>query len=194
MQDWKDNKLLKAYAKGKDEAFAVLMNRHSTAVKSYALRMLRNPEQAEEISAETFLRIAMNRGRWEDRGVSFRSYLFTITNNLCIDHIRRSQVARKSAQGVLELTLHHKVRPSPEAEAILGERASMLELGLSQLKEEHRQVILLRSIHGFSSKECSAILKCKSHQVDSMLSYARKKLREILTELDQDARSKEGRS
>lgn len=194
MKDWKDNKLLKAYAKGKDAAFAVLMNRHATAVKSYALRMLRNPEHAEEISAETFLRVAMNRGRWEERGISFRSYLFTVANNLCIDRIRRSQVARKSAQGVLELTLHQKVRPSPEAEAILGQRASMLELGLAQLKEDHRQVILLRSIHGFTAKECSVILKCEPHQVDSMLSYARKKLREVLTELDQDNRWQEGRS
>ena len=170
------------------------MNRHATAVKSYALRMLRNPEHAEDISAETFLRVAMNRGKWEDRGVSFRSYLFTVANNLCIDHLRRSQVARKSAQGVLELTLHQKVRPSPEAEAILGQRATMLEQGLSRLKEEHRQVILLRSIHGFSAKECSAILNCKAHQVDSMLSYARKKLREVLTEIDQDTRQQEGRS
>ena len=194
MQDWKDNKLLKAFAKGQDAAFAVLMNRHSTAVKSYALRMLRNTEHAEDISAETFLRVAMNRGKWDERGVSFRSYLFTIANNLCIDHIRRSQVARKSAQGVLELTLHQQVRPSPEAEAILGQRATMLERGLSRLKEEHRQVILLRSIHGFSAKECSAILKCKAHQVDSMLSYARKKLREVLTELEQDSRRQEGQS
>ena len=184
MQEWSDQKLLKAYSKGSEPAFSVLMNRHSSAVKAYALRMLRNPEQAEEISAETFLRLAMSRGSWEDRGFSFRSYLFTIANNLCIDKIRRSQVARKSAQGVLELTLHQQIKPSPEAEVILGERASMLERAISQLKEEHRTVILLRSIHGFSSKECADILKCEGHQVDSMLSYARKKLREVLGSLD----------
>jgi RNA polymerase sigma-70 factor (ECF subfamily) len=70
----------------------------------------------------------------------------------------------------------------------------MLEQAISQLKEEHRKVILLRSIHGFSSKECAEILDCKGHQVDSMLSYARKRLREILGALDDGRLQQGGRS
>ena len=190
MKNASDQELLLAYNQGDEAAFSELMERHSTAVKAYALRMLRNPEQAEDILSETFLRIAMGKGRWEDRGFSFRSYLFTIANNLCIDVLRRHQVARKAAQGVLELTLHQQLRPSPEAEAILGQRASQLEQAIGKLSEAHRQVILLRSIHGFSAKECSAVLQCEAHQVDSMLSYARKKLREQLTILHEQPQSR----
>ena len=117
----------KAYDKGKKDAFTILMNRHSASVKAYALRMLRNVEHAEEICSETFLRIAMKKGTWEDRGYSFRSYLFRITHNLAVDLMRRYQTAKRSAEGVLELTLEQQIRPDPEAQAILGERATALE-------------------------------------------------------------------
>ncbi len=189
MQDWTDQKLLKTFSRGQDAAFSVLMNRHSVAVKAFSLRMLRNPEQAEEVCSETFLRLAMSRGKWEDRGFSFRSFLFRIANNLCVDILRKHQVIRKSSQGVLELTLHQQMKPSPEAQSILGERAGLLEQAIGELSEEHRQVILMRSIHGFSSKEAAQILGSTSSQVDSMLSYARKKLKLILSGLNEDPRT-----
>jgi RNA polymerase sigma-70 factor, ECF subfamily len=179
-----DQELLAAYSRGSEAGFSALMERHARPVKSYALRMLRNAEQAEDICSETFLRVAMAKGGWEQRGASFRSYLFRIAHNLCIDFIRRNRTARNAAAGVLELTLHQQVRPSPEADAILGERAGMLERALGQLSEEHRQVVLLRSIHGLSAKEAASVIGCSPSQVDSRLSYARKMLKEQLAGLE----------
>ena len=184
MDSRSDEQLLRAFGGGEQQAFSLLMRRHSMVVKAYSLRMLRNAEQAEEVCSETFLRLAVHKGRWDERG-SFRSWLFTIAHNLCIDRIRRRDVARRAARGVLELTLHQQVKPSPEAQAILGERATMLERAIAELKEEHRQVILLRSIHGLSSREAAKVLDISPAQVDSQLSYARKKLKQHLSQLNE---------
>ena len=188
MSDLTDQELLSAYSAGNRSAFAELMARHATMVKAYALRMLRNAELAEEVCSETFLRVAMKKGAWEDRGFQFKSYLYRIANNLCIDLLRRQKVARQSATGVLELTLHQQFRPSPEAESILGERASLLEQALAALSESHRRVVALRSIHGLSAKETAEVMDCDPSQIDSKLAYAKKLLKEKLAELNDSQR------
>ena len=193
MNDLTDQDLLKAYSTGNQSAFAELMTRHAAMVKAYALRLLRNAEQAEEVCSETFLRVAMKNGAWEDRGFRFKSYLYRIANNLCIDLLRKQKVARQSSTGVLQLTLHQQFKPSPEAESILGERASLLERGLAALPETHRRIVMLRSIHGLSAKEAADVMGCDPSQVDSKLSYAKKLLKLKLTEISASQTSK-GRS
>ena len=188
MTELTDQELLNAYSNGSEVAFGELMNRHAVMIKAYAIRMLRNAEQAEEVCSETFLRVAMKNGQWEDRGFRFKSYLYRIANNLCIDLLRRQKVARQSSRGGLELTLHQQLKPSPEAESILGERASLLERGLAELPEGHRRVVVLRAIHGLSAKETAEVVGCDPSQVDSKLSYAKKMLREKLAELSQSQR------
>ena len=183
MQTSSDPQLLQAFAQGDERAFATLMDRHATAVKGYAVRILQNMELAEEVCAGTFLRVAMGRGKWEDRGSSFRSYVFTIAHRLCLDILRKQKVARQAADGVLELTRHQQVRSSPETQAILGQDASLLEQAISQLKPELRQVLVLRCVLGFSAKEAAVIMSCSPSQVDSSLSYAKKILRKRLEEL-----------
>ena len=68
MDSWTDERLLAHFDKGNDDAFIVLMNRHSSSVKGYAIRMLHNEEQAEEICTETFFRIALKKERWKEIG------------------------------------------------------------------------------------------------------------------------------
>jgi len=191
MEALTDQELLAAYSRGNERAFATLMERHAVPVKGYAIRMLRNVERAEEVCSGTFLRVALARGQWEERGASFRSYLFTIANRLCIDIIRKDKVARNAADGVLQLARAQQVTPSPEARAILGQQASLLERAVGELKEDQRQVIVLRCIMGFSSKEVAGVIGCSASQVDSTLSYAKKQLRQALTELANEFGDKE---
>jgi len=174
-----DADLLRAFARGREDAFAVLMERHGSAVKGYALRTLRSPEQAEDVMVETFLRVAAARGRWEDRG-SVRGWLFTVAHRLCIDQLRRRRLERQSLPRVVELEADRGMAPSPEAEALLGETARELERALAQLSPEHRTVLLLRVVHGLSSEETAAAVGLDESQVRSQLSYARKRIRELI--------------
>lgn len=177
LSDSPDPLLLRLLGRGHHAAFDELVSRHGAAVKAYALRMLHNPEQAEEIYSETFLRVATAQGAWEERG-TVRGWLFTIAHRLCIDVLRRRATERRLMPGVLEMSSTYSVPASPEASALMGEQAAMLERALASLPVEHRQIVLLRVLHGLSASECADALGLREDQVHSQLSYARRRLRE----------------
>ena len=179
MHELEDVQLLTQFKRGRDAAFDELVRRYGAAVKGYALRMLHSPEQAEEVYAETFLRVATARGAWEERG-TVRSWIFTLAHRLCLDILRRRATERRHQVGVVELSTTWCASPSPEAQALLGEQAARLEAALASLAPEHRQVVLLRLLHGLSAAECAEALGMREDQVHSQVSYARRRLRELL--------------
>jgi RNA polymerase sigma-70 factor (ECF subfamily) len=188
-----DDQLLAAFGRGDDAAFATLVERHGAAIKTYALRMLRNAEAAEDVYVETFTRVAAQRGRWTPGG-TVRGYLFTIAHRLCIDVIKRRQREIAGQAQVIELETHREVAASPEAVAILDQTAAALERAIAQLPEAHRQVLLLRVVHELSTEETAAIVGLGEEQVRSQLSYARKQLRVHLAEGAAPRRVQGGRS
>ena len=192
MNNQSDKILLEAYVRGDERAFAALMDRHGRVLKGYVFRLLKNQEQAEEICSETFLRLAIHKKTLDGNEGAVRSYIFTVAHNLCMDWFRRLKTQRTHTENVLELTVTQQSLPSPEAVAIMGERAAMLEAAISRLSEEHRQVILLRNTHGFSAKEAAEIMGIAPHQVDSLLSYAKKKLKVELGSLAQEIKEQGG--
>lgn len=192
MQSLTDEQLLAAFARGQQAAFEALVARHGASIKGFAVRMLHSPEAAEEIYVETFLRVATARGRWEERG-TVRGYLFTIARRLCLDVIRRREVERRAAQGVLELDRWRRVEPSPEARMALGQQAERMEAALARLSEAHREVLLMRVVHGLSAAEAASALGISEDQVHSQLSYARKRMRELLEQAPAERRIEEGR-
>lgn len=181
MSDPTDDQLLVAYARGQDSAFEELVARHGVAVKSYALRLLRSREHAEEIYEETFLRIIQTKGAWESRG-TVRGFLFTVAHRLCLDVLRKRKRESDAVPALIQLNDGRPVAPSPEAFALLGERADQLERALGQLAARHRDVILLRAVHGLSAAETAEVLQIRPSQVYDRLSYARKQLALLLEE------------
>ena len=183
-----DEQLIRAVSRGDDRAFEALVERHGSAIKAYSLRMLRSAELAEEVYTETFLRVLEARGRrWQARG-TVRGYLFTIAHRLCLDELRRRKTRREAAPGLVALAESRPVRPSPEATAVLGQRADRMEEALLALPEEHRTVLLLRVVHGLSAAETGRATGLTEEQVHSQVSYARKRLRELLAEPIERAR------
>jgi RNA polymerase sigma-70 factor (ECF subfamily) len=165
-----DEALLNAFASGKDAAFNVLAERHGSAIKGYALRMLQSPQQAEEVYVETFLRVARSRGNWEPRG-SVRGWLFTMAHRLCLDILRQRRVNREAFPQLVELAEARPPSPSPDAQALLNEQAAQLERLLARLPAEHRQVLLIRVVHGLSTGETAEATGLTEDQVASQLSY-----------------------
>ena len=183
MNNFSDEALLIRFSQGYEQAFVLLMNRHSSSVKGYVVRMLRNEEQADEICTETFFRIALQKGAWEEKGCSFKSYLFRIAHNLTIDVIRKRTMHRKKEGEVIQFSKILKLQSTPEEDLQEKQRKQMLQKALSQLEEEDRELVLLRSTHGFSAKETAVILNLSPTQVDAKYAYARKKLKIIIGNL-----------
>jgi RNA polymerase sigma-70 factor (ECF subfamily) len=190
MNTWNDEALLNHFAKGYEKAFVILMNRHSSSVKGYVLRMLRNEEHAEEICTETFFRIALQKGEWESKGYSFKSYLFRIAHNLAIDVIRKRTMHRKKEGEVIQFSQIIKQQSNPEEALQQKQREKMLQDALLQLDDEERELVLLRSTHGFSAKETATILNLSPTQVDARYAYARTKLKKVIGNLYQQKRKR----
>ncbi len=178
MQGWTDEQLMSGWAAGDEAAFEALVHRHAAGIKGYAMRLLRSPEQAEEVYVEAFARAAQTGRSWT--GPSVRGWLYTVTHRLCIDILRRRQVERAAAPGLIALAESRRMRPNAEALAVLGEQARLLEDALQELPQENREALLLRVVHGLSGAETAEALGLTRTQVDSAVSYARKRLKRIL--------------
>jgi len=187
-----DAQLVEAFTRGSEEAFEVIVSRHGAAVKSYALRLLCSPEEAEEVFEEVFIRLIRDKGRWDGRA-KLRTWLFTVAHRMCIDILRRRQVERRAQPKLVAMAERRRVAPSPEARAALGQEAERMEEALGRLPESHLEVVLLRAIHGLSGAETAAVLGIGEGQVHSQLSYARKRLAELLDE-GAEAGRKRGRT
>jgi RNA polymerase sigma-70 factor (ECF subfamily) len=154
--------------------------------------MLHNAQQAEEVYVETFLKVAVSKGRFEERG-TVRGYLFTIARRQCIDLLRQRKRSHAAVPHLVELEERRPLRPNPEAQALLNEQAATLERAMAALPEEHREVLLLRVVHGLSAAEVAEALGISEDQVNSQLSYARKRLRTLMEETAVGSRRKEER-
>ncbi|MCK6529579.1 RNA polymerase sigma factor [Myxococcota bacterium] len=180
MAEATDEELLGAYARGDREAFRTLFERYAPRLKAYALRLLRNRGLADDVASEAMVRVASHPERWEGRG-SVRAYLFTVAHRLCIDSLRERRRDQLARDRVVDITASLNVPPSPEAEAMLGQVAGRLEAAVAALPAPHREVLLLRVVHGLSGEETAAVVGLDESQVRSQLSYARKQIRESLT-------------
>jgi RNA polymerase sigma-70 factor (ECF subfamily) len=174
--DATDEQLIGRFRGGDDRAFEVVFLRYRDRTISYAWRMLRRREEAEEVALEAFTRIV--NGAWQPKG-SFKSFLFSVVHRLCIDRLRRrSRVARLLPKAFVGMGSDE----SPETALIEDERRRDVEAALTNLGEDHRAAVLLYYGQEMRSKEVADILGCSDQQVRSKLSYARRRLRVLLDE------------
>jgi RNA polymerase sigma-70 factor (ECF subfamily) len=173
-----DVALLAAYLRGDTSAFETLVRRHGADLKGFALRMLGSKEAAEDVFVESFSRLAVVATRWRAGG-TVRGFLFTTARRLCLDERRRQRSHRGAMLAYSDMP-PIAARPGPEALAVLGELASALEEAIASLPAPHREVLLLRLVHGFDGRETADMLGVSEEQVRSMLSYARRLARESL--------------
>ncbi len=180
LDTFSDERLIRAFARGRQAAFEELARRHGRGIKAHALRLLRNPQEAEHVYVETFTRLAVAAKRWKSTGTP-KAFAYTIAHNLCIDTLRRRRTEREARPHLVDMEQNRATQRTPESDAMLGELAEQLERAIATLSEEHRTVLLLRTVHGLSGKETAAVVGLDEGQVRSQLSYARKKLREQLS-------------
>ncbi len=175
--------LVRAAAKGDEEAFAQLVRLHEDKVYHLALRMCGNPEDATDVAQEAFL--AAWRGLPNFRGeAGFATWLYRLTSNAAIDHLRRAKKQRGDVS--LDDEENHvdtpDTAPSPQEAAEGSELRHAVAEGLKQLGEDHRKVLVLREVQQLSYEEIAGALEVDLGTVKSRLSRARNSLRKILLE------------
>jgi RNA polymerase sigma-70 factor (ECF subfamily) len=183
-----EERLVAEAQRGSIEAFNQLVRLHERQVYNVALRVVGQPDAAEDVTQDTFL--LAYRSLHQFRGGLFRAWLLRIATNRCYDELRRRQ--RRPAESFEELAFEPRsqwsTRRGPEEPQ---ERVERLELtralreALARLPDDQRIVIVLSDIQGYSYDEIAAITEVTLGTVKSRLSRGRARLRDLLSESPQ---------
>src|SRR5262245_63592182 len=173
-----------AQAKGGDqEAFRVLVERHSRSIYRLAYRMTGRPEDAEDVVQETLVRAYKQLGRFEARS-NFGTWLYRVGFNCAIDYMR-ARPHRESAEPheTLERISPDTSAPSMDDLVFAGQISERVQHALNELSPQERAAFLMRHYHGCSIEEICEALGLKSNAAKHSIFRAVKKMRVALRPL-----------
>ena len=179
MTDMEQQLILQAQ-KGDGAAFGILVKDHLTRVYGTAYMFLRNAEDAADISQEVLIRAYRSFGRF-DPSKPLYPWLYRITRNLCINHVKRSGAASVAMD---DLAWVPSAYEGPEEQAIRKDEAETLRQAMDELSASHREILSLKHFGDCSYAEMADILEIPIGTVMSRLYNARRRLRDILTRIE----------
>lgn len=159
--------------------FSEIIERYSEAVFNHCLKMIKNTEEAEELTQDIFMKIY--NGLPNFRGdSSIKTWIYRITVNTCLTKLNSKDYKfyRKNnveiSNDIIDST--HQ----PEKNFLVDESRQKLELSLNKLTNDDRQVLLLYYFDMLSYKEISEVLETSIGTVCTKIYRSRQKLKRIL--------------
>jgi RNA polymerase sigma-70 factor, ECF subfamily len=186
-----DAELVRRAKAGELAAFETLTTKYEQRVYSLALRMLRQEQDAEDVTQQTFLSALENLEGFRGEA-GFSTWLLRIASHAALKVIRKrkglptvSLDAATDGSDSADAVPHPEYiadwRQSPEQLVHKNEVRRLLDDALAQLDEKHRLVFLLRDVEGLSIKETAEALGLSEANTKVRLLRARLQLREQLT-------------
>jgi RNA polymerase sigma-70 factor (ECF subfamily) len=178
--------LLKKARNGDIEAFELLIEDYQKKAFNVAYRMMGNSEDANDLVQEALIRIFKSIKNFKEQS-SFSTWVYRIVTNVCLDELRRRKnkftISIDEDIQLEDGNVKRQIEsegPTPEESLESKEIQDIVTKAIEELSNEHKKVIVLRDIQGFSYDEISDIMKCPEGTVKSRINRARKALREIL--------------
>lgn len=169
---------LEEIRKGNSAVFKKLIITWQGAIHRFAYRFFYDEMEADEITQKTFINVYRNLHQLEDPA-KFSSWIYRITNNLCLDELKR--VGRKKQLALSDEEIHQLVTESPDELLEEKELGEWIEKAFMQIPEEQKTVIILKEYEGFTFREIADITGEPESTVKSRMYYGLKKMREILS-------------
>lgn len=181
-----DETLMRRYAEGDAAAFEELYARHRKPLFGFLVRQCNNPQTAEELYQDIWLKVVRSRERYEVKA-SFRTYLFRIAHNALIDHLRAlgrhpEQEAVEYLEEAADAGAISSALANPDDELETRQLAAHLVELIACLPDAQREIFLLREEAGMGLAEIAEVLGENAETVKSRLRYAWNKLRRGLAE------------
>jgi uncharacterized protein (TIGR03435 family) len=177
MQVMDDMTLLREYAAGNSEpAFAELVSRRAGFVYSAALRQVRDPHLAEEITQAVFIVLAQKAGRISDK-TNLTGWLFKTTRFAALAQIRATAKRQRREQ---EAFMQSELQPTAP-DALWEQMSPLLDEALAKLGDKDRQAVLLRFCENKSLAEVGDSLGAGEDTARKRVSRALEKLRKFFS-------------
>lgn len=172
-----DEALLKRIGTGDQEAFKQLYQNTDRSMYGFILSIVKNPQDAEEIMQETYMKVWTSAGGYQSQGKPL-AWMFTIARNLCYMKFRGQK--HEAEVGLDDLTGLETGEACPDIEQAADKL--VLAAALNILKEEERNLVLLHATAGMKHREIAAALGIPLATVLSKYNRAMKKLKNYLRE------------
>ncbi len=164
---------------GDTNAFTVLVDRYKDLVFTLALRMVKNREEAEEVSQDTFIKIykSLNRFKGDSK---FSTWIYRVAYNTCLDRLKKNK--RQEYTVAIDEYTEHQVKTLENALDALEEQEKQLAIKkcLEMLPSEDSFILTLYYFEELSLDEISKITGLKPNNVKVKLFRSRIKLATIL--------------
>jgi RNA polymerase sigma-70 factor, ECF subfamily len=182
-----DDFSLAALRSGDRSEFARLVETYSGVIYRLGMRMLGDPQDAEDVLQETFIKAFKHLGGFDGRS-SLSTWLYRIATNEALMLIRRRKQPSISLneQDEADTELEKPVQVVdwcclPETEMMSSEARAYMDEAVEQLSPTLRTVFVWRDIEGLSTEETAQVLNLSEAAVKTRLSRARLRLRELLS-------------
>ena len=195
MSDQQDNSsdadLVRLAQKGDMAAFEELVARHRDKVYARAYSMMRNEDEALDLSQDAWVKGWQRLGQFQGDS-SFATWMTRIVINLCLDQLRKLKRKRAESLEAMEeesggIERHLPViAPNPTEGLERAELRARINRALDKLSQEHRTVLVLHEFEQMEYKDIARQAKCSIGTVMSRLFYARRRMASLLAGLKRE--------
>ena len=182
--------LMARIAKGDEDAFEILVNRHQTSVLNLIYRFIGDRTQAKDLAQEVFLRVWQAAKSYKPEA-KFTTWIYRIATNLCLNELKSARRKR----------WFQFLRSDEDTEKILGgdllrsitvaggsssrkERSRQISDALQSLPANQRMALVLKRYDDLSYEEIARIMGCSVSAVESLLVRAKRTLQEKLKDFE----------
>ena len=180
-----DQQLVKRSQRGDTEAYEELVARHRDKVYARAFSMMRNEDDAFDLSQEAWIK-GWQRLKQFQGDSSFATWMTRITINLCLDLMRKQK--RQRAESIEQMSEETGgverqmpvITTNPTEGLERSELRKRIDQAMTQLSEAHRTVLILHEFEELEYKAVAKVMKCSLGTVMSRLFYARRRMASLL--------------
>jgi RNA polymerase sigma factor (sigma-70 family) len=175
-----------AKEKGDEKAYAELMQRYKKPVYHMILKMVRNVDDAEDLTIEAFAKAFRNLKKFNPE-FTFSTWLFRIATNNCIDFIRKKKLDTMSIsnsfkeEGTESADMDIKdINPDPQEEAIKSQKVEIIQTIVTKLPPKYQTLVKLRYFEELSYEEIAEEIEAPLGTVKAQLHRARELLYDLI--------------
>jgi len=179
-----DEGLVRLCLLGDQGAYEELVGRYSKLLYNYIVRLIGAVEEARDALQEVFIKAFQNLYRFNSQN-KFKSWLYRIAHNHCVDILRRRKAFLSldspvdNDGGIYEVQLADS-HPDPERDVSSREMGNLVERAIMELPENYREAIILRHLQELSYEEIAVALGMPLGTVKTNIFRGRELLRERL--------------
>jgi RNA polymerase sigma-70 factor (ECF subfamily) len=171
-----DDDLMLMFAQGDQRAFDALFARHHASVYNFAVTMLHNAHEAEEILQDTFLAVIRAAAHYRAEG-RFQAWLMRIVRNRCLDRIEAEKRSPVAADPEIVSAVEAQTRtPSPFENTSRNEREVLARRAIATLPERQREALTLFVFEDMRYEDIAQVLELPVGTVKTLLHRGRASL------------------